>query len=162
VPSVEQMVNEVQGILRRVEANTAAAPSGLVNVSHGLATLVDRQQESISLLELNGAQNDAVIHRLGVLVELSRQQLQLLERQVEIDHSIERSVKRSLRIAELVHAAEALEVDRSYDSMDEEHEVADRRATPTAGDPEPSCGERRPAPYERKIASFEPLGSRGS
>jgi hypothetical protein len=78
------MVNEVQAILRQVEANTQVTPAGFADLSQGLA----------------------------VIAELAGRQLELLQEQVEIERSIARSVERSLRIAEVAHASAALELDR--------------------------------------------------
>ena len=78
------MVNEVQAILRQVEANTQVTPAGFSDLSQGLAGIA----------------------------ELLGRQLELLQEQVEVERSIARSVERSLGIAEAAHPSVVLDIDR--------------------------------------------------
>jgi hypothetical protein len=167
------MVNEVQAILRQLEANTQVAPAGFANLSQGLAAVIDRQQETSSLLDRNGAQNETIVGWLAVIAELAGRQLGLLQQQVELERSIAPSIHRSLRIAELAHPSEALEVDRSAAAeSDDGRAVKQALGESGAGEKQGEHGagaapaavtgsshdtEPRHAAYQRKIPSFTPL-----
>jgi hypothetical protein len=181
MPSVEQMVNEIQTILGQVEANTgvtaqqvdkvredadalktttasvlATTQAGFVNLSEGLATVIDRQEETNGLLDINNAENQTIICWLRILADLSCQQLRLLAEQVQLQESIDRSTRRSLKIAELVNAREAVEVQREQELI----ERIEKCCPSEHPEPKPCfepCEERRPDPHQRKISSFKPL-----
>lgn len=181
MPSVEQMVNEIQTILAQVEVNTNATAQqtgkvredadaiktsvaallsttedGFTNLSQGLATIVDREDETNSLLSINDAQNKVIICWLSTIAEMACQQLHRLDRQIELQESIERSAHRTLQITELVHAREALEVKRQHELIERIEDCC----PPKRPEPKPCfkpCEEKRPSVHTRQIASFEPL-----
>lgn len=185
MPSVEQMVNEIQAILSQVEANTSATAkqagkiredtdalkasvgsllstteAGFTNLSQGLATIVDRQDTTNSLLEVNDTQNKTIICWLGILADLGCKQLHRLDRQIELQESIERSTRRTLQITELVHAREALELERQYELLERIEECC----PPKRREPEPCfkpCEEKRPPVRGGQISSFQPLAQQG-
>jgi len=181
MPSVEQIVNDIKAILNQIEADSALTAqqagqihgdttaikdtvasvlategAGFANLSQGLATVIDRLNETNSLLGINDAQNRLIICWLEIIAELGCKQLHRLDRQVELQEAIEHAVKRSLAIAELVHGREEIELHR-------EHELRERLelcCPPEPEEPEPcyeACKVDVPRRYKRQIDSFQPL-----
>jgi hypothetical protein len=174
MPSTEQIVNDIKAILNQIETDTALTAqevgqvksdtdailatdqAGFVNLSEGLATIIDRENAVIRLLDINDAQNRTEICWLEILADLACRQLRQLEVQVELQQSIERSATNMREILQLVHAREALEVAKRDDLT----KRLDECCPPERPEPEACytpCPDREPSPYKEKIKSFKPL-----
>lgn len=181
MPSVEQIVNDIKAILNQIEADTATTAqqagqihgdttdiknttatllattqAGFANLSQGLATVIDRLDETNSLLAINDAQNRVIICWLGILADLGCKQLHRLDHQVEMQESIAHSASKLLAITELVHSREAIELHRERELVKRIEECCPEKQP----EPEPcfeACKGDIPAPYERQIGSFQPL-----
>jgi len=181
MPSAEQIVNDVKAILNQIAADTSATAqqagdirddtkairkdlaslgvvtqAGFANVSQGIATLVDRENETIRLIEVNDEHNRVALCWLETLANLACEQLRRLETQVELQASIDRSTANMRDVLQLVHAREALEVQRERELSERIEECC---AEPP---PEPKpcftpCTGEDIKPYKRKIANFKPL-----
>lgn len=178
MPSTEQIVNDVKAILNQIEGETSitaqrageirtdtqaiiaeiaslttVTQTGFADVTQGLAALIDRENEAIRLLEINDEQNQVALCWLQTLANLACEQLRRLDRQIELQTSIDRSTANVRDILQLVHAREALEVQRT-------NELSDRIeacCSEEPGEPEP-CFEPCKAPdfkrYKRKIQTY--------
>jgi|tagenome__1003787_1003787.scaffolds.fasta_scaffold20989702_8 hypothetical protein len=183
MPSTEQIVNDIKAILNQIEADTSATAQragqiktdtdaiksdveslitvtqdGFANVSQGIATLVDRENESIRLLEINDEQNRVAICWLEILADLACRQLRRLDQQVELQTSIDRSTTNMRDIVQLVHSREALEVQREAELASRIEECC----PPETPEPEPCytpCEGREAKPYKRKVGDFKPLAA---
>jgi hypothetical protein len=181
MPSTEQIVNDIKAILNQIEADTSAtaqragqiktdtdaikvdleslitvAQDGFANVSQGIATLVDRENESIRLLEINDEQNRVAICWLEILADLACKQLRRLDAQVELQTSIDRSTTNMRDVLQLVHSREALEVQREAELARRIEECC----PPETPEPEPCytpCKGKDVKPYKRKVGNFQPL-----
>jgi hypothetical protein len=174
MPSTEQIVNDIKAILNQIEGDTsltaqevgqvkndtgqilATDQAGFANLSQGLATVIDRENAVISLLEINDEQNRVEICWLEILADLACRQLHQLEAQLEVQRSIERSATNVREILQLVHSREALEVA----GRDELTARIDACCPPEQPVPEPCfepCRGEEPAPYKQKVGPFKPL-----
>ena len=97
MPSFDQIANDVKETLDKIEAHTdltaqeladvkantagtqaavdslrTATEAGFANVSQGIATMIDRQDETNSLLQRNNEQNRVIICWLSALAVHSR------------------------------------------------------------------------------------------
>lgn len=154
MPSVEQMVNEIKTILAQIETNTSLAAQQDSKIREdtdalnaGVASLLAVTEAGFGkenhLLEVNDAQNRTIICWLSKIADMACEQIHRLDRQIELQESIDRSTHTTLQIAELVHAREALEVER-------EHELIakiEKCCPPKRPEPKPCfepCVEQRP------------------
>lgn len=184
MPSTEQIVNDIKAILNQIEADTSATAqraseikadiesltavteagfsdmdAGFANLSQGIATIVDRENEEISLLQINAEQNRVALCWLEILAELGCKQLRRLDAQLAVQTSIDRSMTNVRDVLQLVHAREALEVQREAELASRIEECC----PPEVPEPEPCyepCKERPEKPYKRKIGDYKPLGQR--
>ena len=174
MPSTEQIVNDIKAILNQIEADTSATAqqateihgdttailateqAGFASLSQGLATVVDRLDETNGWLAINDAQNKLMICWLGIIADLECRQLHQLERQVQLQEAMSSSLAQVQAITELVHSREAVELGRESDLRAE----LERCCPPERPKPEPCfepCDVDVPAPRRKKISSYEPL-----
>jgi hypothetical protein len=179
--STEQIVNDIKAILNQIQADTSATAQqanqihgdttaiknttaailsteqvGFASVSHGLATVVDRLDETNGWLEINDAQNRLMICWLGIIADLECKQLHRLDRQVELQEVLTASVGRLQAITELVHARETVELEREQDLRTQIEECC----PPERPEPEPCfepCEVDVPEPHRHRIKSYTPL-----
>jgi hypothetical protein len=183
MPSTEQIVNDIKAILNQVDSNTSATAqtagqikgdtqaiendlasllgvtqAGFVSLSQGIATLIDLGNESISLQKINNEQNRVVLCWLETIANLECEQLRRLDRQIEIQESIDSSTANVRDVLQLVHAEEALVVQRDRELAARIEECC----PPERPEPEPCfepCRSKEPKPYKRKISSYDPIAA---
>ena len=183
MPSFDQIANDVKDTLNKIEAHTdltaqeladikantaatqaavdslrTATETGFANVSQGIATVVDRQNETNNLLRRNDEQNRVIICWLSTLADLSCRQLRRLDTEVELLTSINTAIANLRDVLQLVHARETVEVERR-DALSQRLDTCCPPATP---EPEPCfepCQETDVAAYEPKYPDFTPLPS---
>ena len=181
MPSVEQIVNDIKAILNQIETDTSltaqeagqihgdttainattssllsVTQAGFVNLSQGLATVVDRLDETNSLLAINDAQNRVMMCWLGILAELGCEQVHRLDRQIELEESIADSAAQVRKIMELVHSRETVELHREHELVERIEECC----PPERPEPKPCfepCPVDIPPLHEHQIPSFAPL-----
>jgi hypothetical protein len=171
MPSTEQIVNDIKAILNQSDASTSTTAqltgqllsvnqAGFASLSQGIATLVDRENETISQLQINNEQNRVILCWLETIANLECEQLRRLDRQIELQTSIDRSITNVRDILQLVHAEEALIVER-------DRKLAARIEAccpPEEREPAPcfdACELKEPKPYKRKAPDYKPLDSSG-
>ena len=177
MPSTEQIVNDIKAILNEIESNTSVTAqeaaqiekdakailetekAGFLNLSQGLATVIDREESIARLLEINDEQNRVMLCWLKTLADMSCRQLRQLEAQRELQESLEQTATNLRDIAHLVHAREAVEVENA--------EAVNRRLEECCPEekPEPEpcfepCSGREPPPHKSKLGEFQPLHER--
>ena len=182
--SVEEIVNDIKAILNQIQANTSVTAqetaqiktdtdailstanniltteeNGFINLSQGIATIIDRQNETNSLLTINNEQNRVILCWLGILADLECKQLRRLETQIEIQSETRDSVKRLSEVLALVHAREALEVERQ-EQLRLEIEKCCPPETPEPGPCYEPCEDKESPPYRRRIGGFTPLSGK--
>src|SRR5262249_51082822 len=181
MPSFEQIANDVKETLNKIEAHTdltaqeladikastagtqagvdslrAVTETGFANVSQGIATMIDRQNETNSLLRENNEQNRVIICWLSTLADLSCRQLHRLDTQIELLRSIDSAVTNLRDVLQLVHARETVEVER----RDALSRKVDACCPPPTTEPEPCfepCHEPESTAYQPKLPDFTPL-----
>lgn len=179
--SVEEIVNDIKAILNQIQDDTsttaqetaqvkvdtdailstangilATEENGFTNLSQGIATIIDRQDEANSLLTINDEQNRVILCWLGILADLECKQLRRLETQIKIQSETRDSVKRLTEVLALVHAREALEVERQEQLR---HDI-EKCCPPEVPEPGPCyqpCEDRESPQYQRRIGDFTPL-----
>ena len=169
MPSLEDVANDLKGLLGDIKDNTnqtnaevstliGVDQSGFVNLSSGVAVLIDRLQETNHLLDDNRLQNDTIICWLTNIAKVSCQQLHVLQAQAELQRSMDAHLGRLESIAHLVHAREYVEV------LETEATNAriDECCPPDRPTPKP-CFEPCPSPkfkpFKHSDVTFTPLPS---
>jgi hypothetical protein len=182
--SVEEIVNDIKAILNQIQANTsvtaqetaqiktdtdailstansilATDENGFINLSQGIATIIDRQNEANSLLTINNEQNRVILCWLAILADLECKQLRRLETQIEIQTETRDSVRRLTEVLTLVHAREALEAERQ-EQLRLQIEKCCPPDTPEPGPCYEPCQDKESPPYSRHIGDFTPLSGK--
>jgi hypothetical protein len=177
MPSLEDVGNDIKALLQDVKNNTAQTntelnnvlgavdtlinvdQTGFVNLSTGLAVLIDRANETVALLDDNRKQNDTIICWLTHIAEIECKQLHVLESTARLQASMDHHLQRLEAIAQLVHAREYVEI-----LNDEANQARIARCCPP-DTPEPApcyepCASPKYRPYKRDDVHFEPLPQR--
>ena len=174
MPSIADVANEVKALLEDVKTNTATTATrlqqtntklnalmaidqaGFVNLSQGIAVMIDRQKEANHLLDVNREQNDAMLCWLAILADLSCRQLRRLNTLIEVEQAIGADTRELAAITELVHGTETIEVTKQR-----ELSVRIDECCPPPKEPPESCYEPcetpRYDPYKPSEQDFEPL-----
>lgn len=174
MPSTEQIINDIKAILNEIEGNTGATvqqvahvrqnteqiieteEAGFANLSQGLATIIDRENAVVRLLEINDEQNRAVLCWLEKIADMECRQLRELEQQRRLQESMEHTASNLRQILHLLHGREALEVGKT----EELTERLDDCCTDEIEEPGPcfeACEARELPPYKPKVGDFKPL-----
>ncbi len=181
MPSLEDVGNDIKGLLQVVRDNTAQTnvelnatnaelnnvlgavnalinvdQAGFVNLSTGLAVLIDRANESVALLDDNRKQNDTIICWLTHIAEIGCEQLHVLEASAATQQSMDHHLQRLEAITQLVHAREYVEI-----LNDEANQARlERCCPPDVPEPRPCfepCQSPKYRPYKRTDVNFDPL-----
>ena len=174
MPSTEQIVNDIKAILDEINSNTSVTAqeagqiekdarailetnsAGFTNLSQGLATVIDRENSIVRLLEINDEQNRVILCWLQTLADMACKQLRQLEAQRELQESLEQTATNLRDIAHLTHSREAVEVEKG-----EEIERRLQECCPQENpEPEPCfepCAGREPPAYKPRVGEFKPL-----
>src|SRR3954452_19412829 len=168
MPTIEDIANQLQTSLAQINTNTANTAttasnikndtaairteltavdahlqSGVVTLGNGLFAILETQKRANSIAEHQSAQTDAMICWLDHAVDLLCGITRKLTREIEVQERMATSLSRLEGIAELVHAREAVEYDRTRRL---EREIAE--CCPPEPRPEEPCPEpcRSPEP----------------
>jgi hypothetical protein len=181
MPSLEDVANDLKGLLQDVKNNTAQTntelnttntelnnvlgaintlinidQAGFVNLSTGVAVLIDRASETVSLLDENRQQNDTIICWLNHIADVACKQLHVLEASAQLQRSMDHHLQRLESIAQLVHAREYVEI-----LNDEANQARiERCCPPEVTEPKPCfepCPNPKYKPYKRTDVHFDPL-----
>lgn len=167
MPSLADVANDLKGLLGDIKNNTSQTnneintligvnQAGFVNLSAGLAVLIDRVQETNHLLDENRLQNDTIICWLTNIADVACEQLRVQRTQAALQESIAAHLRGLESIAHLVHAREYVEVLANEAT----NARIDKCCPPPTPEPRP-CFEACPAPKHRPFkhsdATFEPL-----
>ena len=182
MPSLDDVANDLKGLLQDVKNNTAQTntelnttntelnnvvgaintlinvdQAGFANLSTGLAVLIDRANETVSLLDQNRQQNDTIICWLNHIGDVACKQLHVLEASALFQRSMDHHLHRLESIAQLVHAREYVEILKD--------EATQARieccCPPEVTEPSPCfepCPNPEYEPYKRADIHFDPLG----
>jgi hypothetical protein len=174
MPSTEQIVNDIKAILNEIESSSALTAqeagqiekdaeailetntAGFANLSQGLATIVDREDSIVRLLEINDEQNRVILCWLQTLADLECKQLRQLEAQRQLQESLERTATNLRDIAHLVHSRETVEVEKDEETSRRLEECCPEEK-PEPGPCFEPCKGREPPPHKPAVGEYKPL-----
>ena len=174
MPSLSDVANDLKGLLGDIEKNTDKTNTeiatlnaevtglitldqiGFVNLSSGVAVLIDRVEESNYLLDENRRQNETIICWLTNIANVACEQLRAQVGPVALQRSMDAHLRRLESIERLVHAREYVEVLESEAT----NARIDECCPPHTPDPKPcfeACTSPRFTPFTHSDVTFTPL-----
>lgn len=181
MPTLTEIANQVNNTLTQINTNTQDTAStagmikgdtadiknslntlntnlmaGFVNLSSGIAVVIDQQKATNNLLDINRQQNDTIICWLANIADVLCRMLHRMNRQVELQTAMEDSLRQVRETLELVYGSETVEVLKRRELKAR----LDECCPPQEPRPEP-CYElcRLPdyKPYDPKVPDYKPL-----
>jgi hypothetical protein len=176
MPSLQDVANQILGVLNQVQANTAASATtelqikgdtadiktkldgiestlqnGFLSVDQGLFAILEQEKETNSLLIAEVAQNNTIICWLTNIADVLCRIMRKTNTEVELQTHMRDVLEHLAKIEELVHSEAAVQVER-----DERLETKIEECCPPTEPPPEVCYEPCESP---DITIYKPRGS---